>query len=451
MQQALAAPNYGMNLHPCLPPAMLPAMLHDVPYLISTGGHGFNAQDDYSYPRVQGPAPYRSIEPLQQPSRQHPIIDTNPSAPESCYSQQNRSSRQGQRMSQTEAHNYQGYFFGTLPLSRVRHKLPIQDQQPMQVSAYRDVSRSPFVYSGNDRAYGRLHGEGARSHNPRKSFSDDARLMRTQEGMDCQEHLHNSVPIRHASSAAYFDPNWNQTGSQQDSRSYRRNSIRRGSSRRRSSVSQYTPPAHGQQPSEGSSTPVGSSGGCRGSEEHASRKVYETIDEDKAKRGLSDPPSCEVARDAKDYDNHVTHHGTDRPMDAERKRVPDCTRESMTIPIHGEASAPALVATNQSSAQNPSISGRPALLDPPQVDYNNVAFMTEINGRGPKRPICAMRRDIDPQKLYVSGYGLKTADINRIFGPYGSISNIIGPFKKYLTVYPGRIFYFVKYVCYRSH
>ena len=443
-EQAPIAQGYGMNLEHSMPPAML----HDVPHVVSAGGCDFQAHIAQSYPGARGTIHYYSMEPIQKLSRQPPIIGSSPMPLERCYPQHAPSSSQGPQVphtSQNEGYNYQGYYFGKLSLPRVRQKPPNQNQRPMQAPAYRDASRLPLAYTGNDRTHGRLQGQVARGYNPRKSFSDDARLMRPQEGLDWQEHLKNNGQARRTSSAAYYDLNRPQTGSQQNFRGHRRNSLGRGSSRRRSSVGQHTPPAHGQQPSEGSSSHVGFFGGGRGSGDHTSRKVYETIDEDKAERGFRDPSSREVVRGKEDCGSHVTQEGTNRYMNAEMTRIPDRTQESMAMSTRGKAIAPLSHATNQSDVRNTSTPCRPALHDPPQVDCNNAASMTDGNSGGPKRLSWAMRPDIDHQKLYVKGQWLHPADIASLFEPYGNILHIGGPLRSnHPSIQTGKTCYFVQ-------
>ena len=445
VQQAPIVANYITNFRQSLPPVMH----HDVPHIVLAGDRQFHAQVAHSYPGARGPFPYYSAEPVQQMSRQPPTIGSSPVYLKTDYSQCTPSSEHGPQVpqiSQSEGHNYQGYYFGTLSLPRVRHKAQSEDQQPMQPFVHPDSSRVPFANTGNDRAQGRLQGQAVPGDNPRKSFSDDARLMRHQQCLDRQEYPNNNGQARRTSSAAYYDLNRPQTGVQQTFRGHRRNSNGRGSSRRRSSVSQHTPPGHGQQPLEGRPSNVGSFGGGRGSGEYTSRKLYETIDEDRAERGFRDLSSREAMRGKEGSDSHISPHKTKRRMRTEMTWIPDHVQESMAMPTYGEAIGPSSHATNQSDLQNHSTSCRPTLLDPPPFSTNSTVSVTDVNVGGPSRPSWATRPDIDPQKLYVKGQWLQPADIASFFEPYGTVLHIGGSLKpNYPGIQIGRTCYFVRY------
>ena len=411
--------------------------LHANPHVLSMGLAEMqaHAQVICDFPGAMGPFPYQMVEPLQTPSPTTPRIPSGPQAPR-------RSSMEPfppfvdiavQEMSRQpdSPYNHQAYFSrGTgfqpsdqyqpdprgLHLPRVR---PGQghNQAPNRGMYHQGSSQHWKPDDRDGSGHRQAQGQGGRyqNYNPRKTFSDDARLVPSQGMRSHQESMDEN-----------YGPNRSQGGDQRGIRGGRRYSSNRGS--RQNSFSLQGAQNRDQfRYTRGPDLPMGYPRGVGDSGEYSGPSVW-TIEEGKAHLGPNQTPGGKSSRSGQKVS------GTSE-ADTPVKGKPDTPLQNVTNEGQKEgtqreasqAHSP-IIASSSTHEQTQTGDFKPRSTS---TSWQPDATNTHIPGprqphsdsyRYPNQPL------FDPNRLYVHAFRIELEDVKRLFAGTGSVVEVQGPF-----------------------
>ena len=419
--QYTSSPNNSCISSPQFPH---PANLPDVTRVVSAENRGPLVQVHQALQAGTAPFPVYSLEPLPSMSQQPPMMLPSLTLPQRGYPQRPPSFGQGKNSNTAAGNHYQGYHFGNVELPRLGNDSQGKVNTSGRTGSDQTLPQQPAMYAGNNQAQSRPQGHAASRRNPRKSFSDDARILPPQETAGQREISGEFGRSRTSSSASTYDPqvpgesNW-QRGHHRQYGPYR-------GGQRRTSLSQHPPAARDGVPIEGGFSHMGYFGGGGGSGDFG-HLVHQTIQEDHS-----------------EGTQHASFHGQAVKIVDGAAVEPLLPREPTRtgvggLPISASSQAPSgpyshgkdLIhydpAMTQPKTHRPEATSGgfvPSFSSPPSKETLNPAVIQHNDSPwDPTR--------VDPLKVYISANGLPNVqEVLRLFEPYGTVVRFVGPFTR---------------------
>jgi len=364
--------------------------------------------------------PVYSLEPLPEMSQEFRVIPPSSAPLQIGYPQRSPSFGQAANTHSSAENQYQGYHFRNVELPNFGNR---KGRTSSFTGANQTPPQQPALYAGNNQHYSRPQGKSRQ--NPRKGFSDDARNLLQQETMGQRESSGEYNRSRRSSSGSTYDPQGpGQTGWQQGH--HRQHGSYRGGVRR-PSFNQHIPTDRDGVPIEGGFSHMGYFGGGGGSGDFG-HLVHQTIKEDYSDGGHQasfNQDAVKTASDASAANSspHETQHTAagDLPIYSLGQQSPHMYPPEYPTPRHDP------VITRQQALQ-PTVT-------PMGFVPHHEPFRGSVNLPG----VCnsAYTRTnvppLDPLKVCVSGEGLTSVQVERLFAPHGTIVKLAGPYRSTQT------------------
>lgn len=397
------------------------------PYQNNLANAARNISDGNCGPLVQVPSglqgvmpqfPAYSLEPLPEMSQEPPILQSSSTPLQAGYPQRSPSFGQAANTHSSAENQYQGYHFRNVELPNFGIRSQAKGRRSSFTGSNQASPQQPASYAGNCQSYARPQGQFRQ--NPRKGFSDDARNLPRQETTGQREFSGESDRSRRSSSGSTYDSQGpGQTGWQRGHQ--RQHGSCRGGLRRPSS-NQHLETERDGVPIEGGFSHMGYFGGGGGSGDFG-HLVHQTIKEDLSDgshRVLSNQEAAKTGSDASVV-NHLQH---------EVKYIP-----AGDLPIHDPDPQPTRVYSYQQNAphRDPATSRRqesqPAVTPMGLVPHHE-PFRGSANPSGVRNTVYTRTYvpRLDPLKVFVSGEGLTSVQVERLFAPHGTIVRLAGPY-----------------------